>query len=256
MARKTLKERAIDSALVYALAQTHKLGELEAFVTSPNVADIQHVGDRAFEETLYEAARVIYTSALNFPRLASTLVALGLYREACDAAKKANSVRTWKEVNAACVKAGEFKLAQAAGLHIIVSPDHMEDLLESYESAGHWEELIRLLEQGIALEGAHQGIFTELGVMYSRYRPEALMSHVRANVSRINTSKMLRACESGRHWQEACFILTETEDFDGAVKLMMEHSPVAFAAERFMEIISRVRNSELYFASLSLFVEE
>ena len=256
MARKTLKERAIDSALVYALAQTHKLGELEAFVTSPNVADIQHVGDRAFEEGLYEAARVIYTAALNFPRLASTLVALGLYREACDAAKKANSVRTWKEVNAACVKAGEFKLAQTAGLHIIVSPDHMEDLIESYESAGHWEELIRLLEQGIALEGAHQGIFTELGVMYSRYRPEALMSHVRANVSRINTSKMLRACEAGRHWQEACFILTETEDFDGACKLMMEHSSVAFAAERFMEIIHRVRNTELYYASLSFFTEE
>ena len=30
------------------------------------------------------------------------------------AAKKANSLRTWKEVNAACVKAGEFKLAQAS----------------------------------------------------------------------------------------------------------------------------------------------
>jgi len=201
MARKTLKERAIDSALIYALAQTSKMGELEAFVTSPNVADIQLVGDRTFEEGLFEAARIIYTAALNFPRLASTLVALGLYREAVDAAKKANSVRTWKEVNAACVKAGEFKLAQMAGLHIIVSPDHMEDLIESYESAGHWEELIRLLEQGIALESAHQGIFTELGVMYSRYRPEALMSHVRANVSRINTSKMLRACEGGRHWE-------------------------------------------------------
>ena len=256
MARKTLKERAVDSALTYALAQTGRLADLEVFVTSPNVADIQHVGERTFEEGLFEAARVLFTAASNFPKLASTLVALGQYREAVDAAKKANSVRTWKEVNAACVKAGEFKLAQAAGLHIIVSPDHMEDLITSYESAGHWEELIRLLEQGIVLEGAHQGIFTELGVMYSRYRPDALMSHIRANVSRINTSKMLRACEAGRHWPEAVFILTETEDFDGAVKLQMEHSPVAFDAQRFLEIIPRVRNAEILYMALSFFVEE
>jgi tetratricopeptide (TPR) repeat protein len=46
MARKTLKERAVDSALAYALAQTGRLGELESFVTSPNVADLQHIGDR------------------------------------------------------------------------------------------------------------------------------------------------------------------------------------------------------------------
>jgi clathrin heavy chain len=153
------------SALTYALAQTGRLADLEVFVTSPNVADIQHVGERTFEEGLFEAARVLFTAASNFPKLASTLVALGLYREAVDAAKKANSVRTWKEVNAACVRAGEFKLAQAAGLHIIVSPDHMEDLIQSYESAGHWEHLITLLEQGIVLEGAHAGIFTELGVV-------------------------------------------------------------------------------------------
>lgn len=50
MARKTLKEKAIDSALVYALAQTHRMTELEQFVSSPNVADIQGMGDRAFEE--------------------------------------------------------------------------------------------------------------------------------------------------------------------------------------------------------------
>jgi clathrin heavy chain len=100
MSRKNAKERAIDSALVYALAQTRRLAELESFVTSPNVADIQHVGDRTFDEGLYEAARVLFSSISNNAKLASTLVALGLYREAVDAAKKANSIRTWKEVNA------------------------------------------------------------------------------------------------------------------------------------------------------------
>ena len=42
MARATVaKDRSLDSALVYALAQTRRLSELESFVTSPNVADLQ-----------------------------------------------------------------------------------------------------------------------------------------------------------------------------------------------------------------------
>jgi len=37
---------------------------------------------------------------------------------------------------------------------------------------------------------------------------------------------------------------------------MMEHSPTAFDSNRFMEIISRCRNSELFYAALGFFVEE
>ena len=40
-----------------------------------------------------------------------------------------------------------------------------------YQSRGHFEELITLLESGIGLERAHMGIFTELGVLYAKYRP-------------------------------------------------------------------------------------
>jgi len=165
MARKTLKERAVDSALVYALAQTGRVAELEQFVTSPNVADMQHIGDRCFEEGLFEAARILYSAVGNNGKLASTLVALGLFREAVDAARKANSIKCWKEVSAACIRAGEFKLAQVAGLSIIVSPDHLEELISFYEQAGHWEELIKLLEQGVSLDNAHAGVFTELGAL-------------------------------------------------------------------------------------------
>lgn len=257
MARKhNAKERAVDSALGYALAQTRRLAELESFVSSPNVADIQHVGDRCFEEGLYEASRILYASVGNNAKLASTLLALGLYREAVDAAKKANSIRTWKEVNAACIKANEFRLAQLAGLAIIVSPDHLEELIHSYEEAGHWEELIKLLEQGVGLETAHAGIFTELGVQYSKHRPEKLMEHVKIFVSRMNTSKMLRACEQGRHWQEAVFIYVATEDHDQAVRTMMEHAPSCFKHEGFLDSITKVRNKELHYQALSFYLEE
>ena len=110
-------------------------------------------------------------------------MALGLFREAVEAARKANSIKCWKEVravatcdlrtnegnvmaagylcrrllsplrlhphslfysvfaqvSAACIRAGEFALARTAGLAIIVSPDHLEELLSFYEGAGHWE---------------------------------------------------------------------------------------------------------------------
>lgn len=258
MARKVAgaKERPIDSALAYALAQTKRLSELEAFVTSPNVADIQHVGDRTFEEGLFEAARILFASIGNNAKLASTLLALGLYREAVDAAKKANSIRTWKEVNAACIKAGEFRLAQLAGLSIIVSPDHLEELIHTYEEAGHWDELIKLLEQGVGLEAAHAGVFTELGVQYSRHRPEKLMEHVRLYVSRMNTSRMLRACEAGRHWPEAVFIHTATEDHDQALRTMMDHAPSCFAHDAFLASATKVRNKELHYSAIGFYLDE
>lgn len=58
------------------------------------------VGDRCYEEGMYEAAKLLYNNVSNFARLASTLVHLGEYQAAVDSARKANSTRTWKEVTA------------------------------------------------------------------------------------------------------------------------------------------------------------
>ena len=142
MARKKVKERRIDTQLIFALAKAGRLADLEEFVASPNVADIQGVGDKVFEEGMFEAAKVLFSSIGNNAKLASCFVQLGQFRPAVDAARKANSIRTWKEVNAACVKADEFKLAAVCGLHIIVSPDHLEDLISQYERRGHFDELV------------------------------------------------------------------------------------------------------------------
>jgi hypothetical protein len=181
-----------------------------------------------------------------------------------DAARKANSPKTWKEVCYACVDEKEFKLAQLCGLHIIINAEDMEEVRcrvwaagedrpgpggrgccgcaplgpalwalpcvaagcwlltrpqwrqvrsgrsrgcghaawqlscpasvwvggggklaadraraappanpqvsEHYQRRGHFDELITLMESGIGLERAHMGIFTELGLLYSKYR--------------------------------------------------------------------------------------
>ena len=63
-----------------------------------NPAGPLKVGDRCYEEGMYDAAKLLYNNVSNFARLASTLVHLGEYQAAVDSARKANSTRTWKEV--------------------------------------------------------------------------------------------------------------------------------------------------------------
>ena len=83
---------------------------------------------------------------------------LGEPPAAVAAARKANSTRTWKEVNAACVKHGEFRLGQICALHIIVNPDELEELIGGYEAHGHFDEVIAVIQLINKLSG---GAFDE-----------------------------------------------------------------------------------------------
>ena len=94
----------MDTEYIYSLAKTNKLAELEEFVAAPNVANIQSIGERLFDEGNYEAAKLLFSNINNNAKLALCFINLNQYREAVDAAQKANSIATWKEVNVACVK--------------------------------------------------------------------------------------------------------------------------------------------------------
>ena len=59
--------------------------------------------------------------------------------------------------------------------------------------------------------------------------------------SRVNVSKLLRAVETGRHWEAAAFLYVSTGDFDQGVRVMVKHSPVAYNSDKFLEIIQKVR---------------
>jgi len=180
MARHQIKDVMIDTELVYCLAKTNKLPDLEAFITEPNSADLPRVGDRLFEDQLYEAARIIFVRLKNNAKIASCLIKLKKFAQALEAAKKANTPKTWKELCIACVAAREYKIANAAGMNIIIHPDHLEDLVNIYEKYGCIDEMISLLEQAMGLERAHVGIYTELGILFAKYYPERLMDHIRA----------------------------------------------------------------------------
>jgi len=108
MARKSLQENVLDTELIYAYVKTNNLAELEKFVNGPNVANIQGIGERCFDERLYHAATTIFTSINNNSKLDLCHIHLEEYRDAVTAAGKANNVSTWKAVCFACLRAGRI----------------------------------------------------------------------------------------------------------------------------------------------------
>eukprot|EP00735_Rhodelphis_limneticus_P001188 TRINITY_DN1175_c0_g1::TRINITY_DN1175_c0_g1_i1::g.17251::m.17251 TRINITY_DN1175_c0_g1::TRINITY_DN1175_c0_g1_i1::g.17251 ORF type:complete len:1683 (-),score=736.73,sp/P49951/CLH1_BOVIN/59.31/0.0,Clathrin/PF00637.15/1.2e+02,Clathrin/PF00637.15/8.9e-19,Clathrin/PF00637.15/3.4e-18,Clathrin/PF00637.15/2.2e-29,Clathrin/PF00637.15/1.7e-30,Clathrin/PF00637.15/6.4e-29,Clathrin/PF00637.15/3.3e-25,Clathrin/PF00637.15/3.4e-31,Clathrin_propel/PF01394.15/0.011,Clathrin_propel/PF01394.15/2,Clathrin_propel/PF0 len=255
MARKKLKEQAIDTELIYALAKTNRLSDIDEFLAGSHVAKIGDVGERCFQAGMYQAAKILFTNISNFSRLASALVRLGEFNAAVDAARKANNTRTWKEVCMACVEAKEFRLAQICGLHIIVHAEELEELIHFYEALGYFEELMQLMEAGLGLERAHMGVFTELGILYSKYKSQKLFEHIKLFWGKTNIPKLIRACEDGAHYAELAFLYVKYDEFDNAALTMMNHAATAFEHTPFCDVIVKVANLDLYYRAASFYLE-
>lgn len=255
MARKKARESYIESELIYSYARTGRLADLEEFISGPNHADIQKIGDRCFNDKMYDAAKLLYNNVSNFARLAITLVHLKEFQGAVDSARKANSTRTWKEVCFACVDAQEFRLAQMCGMHIVVHADELEDLINYYQDRGHFEELIGLLEAALGLERAHMGMFTELAILYSKYKPSKMREHLELFWSRVNIPKVLRAAEQAHLWAELVFLYDKYEEYDNAVMAMMAHPTEAWRESHFKDIVTKVANMELYYKAIQFYLD-
>lgn len=254
MARKTLKENLIDTELIYSYAKTNNLSEMEKFVSGPNVSNIQSIGDRCFSEGLYQAAKILYASINNNSKLALCHIHLEEYREAVEAAKKANNVSTWKAVCFACLRAQEFRLASTCGLEVIKYPDHLDEVVEYYSDLGYFDHVISLFEQGIGLEDAHIGIFTELGILYTKHLPDKVMDHCKVFFSKLNVSKVVRACERARLFKPAVYLYMQDKQHDNAVKTMIDRAP-AWENDLFLDSITKVRNAELMYKAVSYYLE-
>jgi clathrin heavy chain len=91
MARKHTREPKIDTELAYSYAKTDRLHDMEEFLATTNVADILVVGEKCFEDQLYQASKLLFSSISNWARLATTLIYLGENQPAVDAARKAGN---------------------------------------------------------------------------------------------------------------------------------------------------------------------
>merc|ERR1719217_1123977 len=256
MCRKKVKEAHIDTSLIFSYAKSEQFAALEEFISAPNVGRIQDVAERCYGEAMYEAAKILLNSISNFARLATCLMHLGQHQAAVDAARKANSTRTWKEVNASCVEHKEFRLAQICALHIIVNPDELEELIGSYEKFGHFDEVIAVMEAGLGLERAHMGIFTELGVLYAKYKEAKLMEHIKLFWSRLNIRKMLKTCEENGHWSELTFLYLHYDEFDNACLSMMDHPIEAYEHVKFKDTLAKVTNSEIFYKAIDFYLQQ
>ncbi|RDX54364.1 clathrin heavy chain [Lentinus brumalis] len=256
MARKSLREPKIDTELAYAYAKTDRLHDMEDFLAMTNVADVLEIGEKCFEDELYQAAKILFTSISNWARLATTLIYLGENQGAVESARKAGNTQVWKQVHAACVEKGEFRLAQICGLNIIVHAEELPALVQSYERRGHFDEVLSLLEAGLSLERAHMGIFTELAILYSKYRPGKLMEHLKLFVSRINIPKVIKAAERAHLWPELVFLYIKYDEFDNAALAMIERSADAWEHNQFKDVVVRVANVEIYYKALTFYLQE
>ncbi len=256
MARQKLKDAQIDSALIYAFAKCGRLSDIETFLSQPNSANVEQVGTRCYDDKLFDAGRILFTQIGKLGKLASCLVNLGQYQAALEAAKKADSPTTWEEVCFSCVRAKEFRMAAVAGQKVIVHPDRVEILIETYESLGYWEELIKLIDSSLTIEQVHNGIFTELGVLLAKYIPTRLMDHLRTYFQRLHIIKVLRACEGYQMWKEAVFLHAHYGQSDSAVAIMIEHSPTAWEHDVFVQNMQKVTNSELYYRAITFYLAE
>lgn len=256
MARAKLKETTLDNELLYAYARADKLTDLEEFIQGSHSAKIGDVGEILFQEGLYQAAKILFSFINNHAKLAICLVKLEQFQEAVDAARKANAIPTWKAVCFACVDAQKFRLASMCGMNVIGFMDHLTDLIRHYEIQGYFEEVISLLEQGVLNERAHQGIYTQLGILYAKYKEEKLMDHVKMSWSRLNIPILLRECQKNLHWPEVVFLYSHYDQYDNAVNTLIAHSTECWKHDLFKEVLKKVSNTTIYYKAIDFYLEE
>ncbi len=66
----------------------------------------------------------------------------------------------------------------------------------------------------------------------------------------------MRVCERYQLWQEVVYLYSHYDEFDNAVKVMIEHSPVAWDHTQFVSLIQKVSNTDLYYRGALFYLEE
>jgi len=130
-----------------------------------------------------------------------------------------------------------------------------EEMIDKDEEIKSLKELIALLEQGILLDRAHQGLYTQLGVLYCKYKEEKVMEHIRLFVTRVNIPTLIAACRKNLLWSEAVFLYTHYDQPDNAVDVMIEH-PFAWNHKQFKETLNTVPNNEYFYKSIDFYLSE
>ncbi|KAA6385299.1 MAG: putative Clathrin heavy chain, partial [Streblomastix strix] len=259
MARQKLKEEVVDSALVYSYARLNQLAELEESINMPSKAKLDQVGEQCFQEGLLQAARSIFSHVGNYRRLASTCIRLRQYQEAVEAAKTAQKnstgVETWREVCFACVDAQQFRLAQQCGVNVVMREEELPGLVKYYVQRGYFDEVIALMEQAMRRENSHKGIYTELGSLYSNFREEKLLEHIKLFHKHIILPQLMLVCRSNEQWSAVCLLQEHKGDHQDAAYTMIDHAD-AWKHSAFKEAMSRVSSKGAVNRAIDFYMQQ
>jgi len=72
----------------------------------------------------------------------------------------------------------------------------------------------------------------------------------------LNVSKLLRACERYYLWTEAVYLHSNYHEYDNALSIMMQHSPIAFNHDQFVSLVLKCSNQDLYYRAMMFYFEE
>lgn len=262
IARKKIRQpesavRGIDTELVHALCRLNALTDVEEFIiTSGHKADLEDVGDRCFDIELYQAAKMMFRAVPVYSKLAHTHIKLKEYKEAVSAARKANRIPTWRIVCFGCVDGLQFSYAAPCALRLLVEMEEMEECVEYYEERGHFQEIIDVLEAGLNLPRAHAAMFTATAVLMTKYREQRVLNFSRMWHGKLNIPKVSRACTKAHLWDSLVFLYVRYNEYENAANVMMDHSPVAFDAGEFLDVISNVGSMNVMYRSIDFYLGE
>jgi len=257
LARNKVQDvRAVDTEIVYALCRTKRLPELEEFVKRPHAANLDDVTERCLDDENWLAARFMCKLTKNFAKLAAVYVHMGDLEEALKYAKQADRVEVWRTVLFACVDAREFRFAQTCGQKVIVETGELPGVIEYYERPGYFFEAIELVESGLGLERANPQMFTELGVLLTKYRESQMMDFCKMWWQRASIPRLLQACEQAMLWAEKCYLHQQYNEHDLAIGVMIDHAPDAWNPSTFTDVISKVGTMSVMYDAIDFYVEE
>jgi clathrin heavy chain len=213
-----------------------------------------------FTEEVYDAAEILYSCLPNYSKVVACHLKQNSFSKAIEAAKKANNLKSWTDINISSVNAGDLSTAHIAGLHLLDHPDYLEELIRNYEYTGHFFELIELLEEGVA--NSHRpsvALLTELGIVYAKYNSEKLASFLRNSVlstttGKLNVPKLIRVCEKESLWSDCVYLHVTYGEFDQAASIMINH-PSTWSHAEFISVIRNATNTELIYKALSFYLE-
>jgi hypothetical protein len=85
-------------------------------------------------------------------------------------------------------------------------------------------------------------MFTELAILYSKYKPEKLQEHLELFPDRISLPKVIRWCQTNGQWKELTYLYKASNEHENAAMTMITHPVEAWEHNEFKSIITKVNN--------------